>query len=211
MTHNLKYGKIIYDPETGRFISQDSIDYARNNTVNGLNLYCYCLNNPIKYVDFSGCIPTTNYYDKKSSTLNLFGVHHQFGGRFIVTATETLEQSEEPGIFYSYQDTNIGFISMYTFGGGINLWGWFGIDFSYNSENNISLGINITPYLHINASIGLDGISLGLGIVVNNMSYDLTIGLGLGPLIFIGGIALIIGSGGQALSNVWDWFIALFS
>ncbi len=68
MTPSLKYDKIIndletglyylqsryYDPETGRFISQDSIDYADPEEVNGLNLYAYCGNNPVMNVDPTG-------------------------------------------------------------------------------------------------------------------------------------------------------------
>ena len=40
-----------YDPETCRFINMDSIEYADHETVNGLNLYAYCNNNPIIFVD----------------------------------------------------------------------------------------------------------------------------------------------------------------
>ncbi len=43
-----------YDPELGRFISQNSIEYADYESVNGLNLYAYCGNNPVMYVDPSG-------------------------------------------------------------------------------------------------------------------------------------------------------------
>ncbi len=43
-----------YDPELGRFISQDNIDYADPETINGLNLYAYCANNPIMNVDPTG-------------------------------------------------------------------------------------------------------------------------------------------------------------
>ena len=46
-----------YDPEIGRFISPDSIDYLDPETVNGLNLYAYCYNNPVTYVDPSGNSP----------------------------------------------------------------------------------------------------------------------------------------------------------
>ena len=38
-----------YDPETGRFISPDSLDYLEPETCNGLNLYAYCGNNPVVY------------------------------------------------------------------------------------------------------------------------------------------------------------------
>ena len=40
-----------YDPQTGRFINADSIEYLKPEAINGLNLYTYCLNNPIMYVD----------------------------------------------------------------------------------------------------------------------------------------------------------------
>lgn len=46
-----------YDPETGRFISLDSIEYLDPGSINGLNLYCYCMNNPISYADPSGNLP----------------------------------------------------------------------------------------------------------------------------------------------------------
>ena len=43
-----------YSPELCRWISPDSIEYLDTESVNGLNLYCYCMNNPIMYADPSG-------------------------------------------------------------------------------------------------------------------------------------------------------------
>ena len=43
-----------YSPELCRWISPDDIEYLDPESVNGLNLYCYCLNNPIMYVDPTG-------------------------------------------------------------------------------------------------------------------------------------------------------------
>ena len=43
-----------YDPTIGRFISPDGIEYLEPDNVNGLNLYAYCANNPVMYVDPSG-------------------------------------------------------------------------------------------------------------------------------------------------------------
>ena len=40
-----------YDPETGRFINADDVSYLDPETIHGLNLYAYCLNNPAMYVD----------------------------------------------------------------------------------------------------------------------------------------------------------------
>ena len=46
-----------YSPELCRWISPDSIEYLDPESINGLNLYCYCMNNPIMYADPSGCFP----------------------------------------------------------------------------------------------------------------------------------------------------------
>ena len=46
-----------YDPETGRFISQDDISYLAPENLTGLNLYAYCHNNPVNYADPSGHAP----------------------------------------------------------------------------------------------------------------------------------------------------------
>ena len=43
-----------YDPEVGRFISQDSIKYLAPETLNGINLFAYCLNNPVMGKDPQG-------------------------------------------------------------------------------------------------------------------------------------------------------------
>ena len=43
-----------YDPEIGRFITIDDLSYLDPDSINGLNLYAYCLNNPIKYSDPNG-------------------------------------------------------------------------------------------------------------------------------------------------------------
>ena len=43
-----------YDPVTGRFITIDDISYIDPETINGLNLYAYCGNNPVMRVDENG-------------------------------------------------------------------------------------------------------------------------------------------------------------
>ena len=43
-----------YDSEIGRFISPDSADYLDPTTINGLNLYAYCGDDPVNNVDPTG-------------------------------------------------------------------------------------------------------------------------------------------------------------
>ena len=43
-----------YNPQWRRFISPDDSSYLDPETPNGLNLYCYCNNDPVNYVDPSG-------------------------------------------------------------------------------------------------------------------------------------------------------------
>ena len=46
-----------YNPQWRRFISPDSTDYLDPESVNGLNLYAYCGNDPVNYADPSGHAP----------------------------------------------------------------------------------------------------------------------------------------------------------
>ena len=43
-----------YDPEIGRFINADDISYLDPETLNGLNLFAYCGNNPVINIDSNG-------------------------------------------------------------------------------------------------------------------------------------------------------------
>jgi|SRR5690625_503036 len=45
------------DPEVGRWLTIDSFNYLDSNVANGVNLYAYCLNNPVMYIDPSGTMP----------------------------------------------------------------------------------------------------------------------------------------------------------
>ena len=45
-----------YNPDTGRFISQDNVSYLDPENLSGLNLYVYANGNPISYIDPSGRI-----------------------------------------------------------------------------------------------------------------------------------------------------------
>jgi hypothetical protein len=51
-----------YDPQTGRFISQDEVSYLDPEHINGLILYAYCGNNPVMRVDPNGNV----WYDPRT-------------------------------------------------------------------------------------------------------------------------------------------------
>ncbi len=46
-----------YDPQICRFITIDDIQYLDPEHINGLNLYAYCVNNPVMYTDPTGTEP----------------------------------------------------------------------------------------------------------------------------------------------------------
>ena len=52
-----------YDPEVGRFLSADTVEYLAPETINGLNLYAYCGNNPIMYTDSEGTSWWTDFWN----------------------------------------------------------------------------------------------------------------------------------------------------
>ena len=56
-----------YDPETGRFVNEDSFITLCDSLL-GYNMFAYCSNNPITYCDPTGCwreIGNTIYIDNK--------------------------------------------------------------------------------------------------------------------------------------------------
>ena len=67
-----------YDPITGRFITIDDISYIDPETINGLNLYAYCGNNPVMYTDPNGTAKWWQWF--------LFGV----GAALVVAAAIVL-------------------------------------------------------------------------------------------------------------------------
>ena len=53
-----------YNPEWGRWLNADNPNIALSlglYTINGLNLYNYCFNNPIMYYDNGGSWPQYNF------------------------------------------------------------------------------------------------------------------------------------------------------
>ena len=69
-----------YDPQAGRFLSPDSVDYIAPDLIGGLNLYAYCNNNPVMYSD-----PTGQLF-----SMLLIGALIGFAVNFAISATTQL-------------------------------------------------------------------------------------------------------------------------
>ena len=50
-----------YDPEIGRFITIDDLSYLDPDSINGLNLYAYCGNNPVNNADSTGIFAISTF------------------------------------------------------------------------------------------------------------------------------------------------------
>ena len=95
-----------YDPEIGRFISPDSTKYLDPESINGLNLYAYCLNNPVMYED-----PTGHSLTLATIIATLASATYAFGFSFLTTISspEYSEMSVEEKINIGLRN---GLISM---------------------------------------------------------------------------------------------------
>ncbi len=83
-----------YDPETGRFITIDDISYLAPDTINGLNLYAYCGNNPVMNVDPNG----TDWWNPFSWDWGKIG-RGVFGYALILIGRLMMEINLIPSIF----------------------------------------------------------------------------------------------------------------
>ena len=136
-----------YSPELCRFISPDDVEYLDLESVNGLNLYCYCYNDPINYYDPSGHfvitatmgLSTTAYY----AIIALLAV--------TVVAITAYVESETHIIQNSLTSLGNAIVDL---GESISI----GIDNSFNSSNVSSNNIN-------NTIIGSSAIAMDTSIV----------------------------------------------
>ena len=73
-----------YDPEIGRFISPDSVEYIEPSSISGLNLYVYCCNDPISMYDPSGNFALSTFLIGVAITsLVSWGLSELFGAQIV--------------------------------------------------------------------------------------------------------------------------------
>ena len=168
-----------YDPEIGRFITIDDISYLAPDTINGLNLYAYCNNNPVMNVD-----PEGNSSVSMSTIIDILSALFEIGiGGTLALVGHIVKTAPRPnnigiGIFRKNQIADLG---------------------KLNTAANI-LGKISTAVAVISTVISvIDGIKTGIdsgysaGRIVSNAITD---------TVIFGGTALLLGAIGGKLGTL---------
>ena len=180
-----------YDPEIGRFINADDVKNLIKLTLNGLNLYAYCLNSPLKFLDIFGTLPFSistllrvlsnkqNKNRKKSINIEIEKSWSLFEGilKYLTinieyTATVSVDTSSIFYSYYSYNKDN----NVFTKGVGINFNDSLGMSFYMSSDISAGIQFQIDQF-HFGTSIGLDGIGFNFGVNLGNTTHDININI----------------------------------
>ena len=132
-----------YDPTVGRFISEDPIGFGGGD----VNLYVYCGNNPVLYMDPLGLLDL--FIGVEGDLVGILGLE---GGVGIVIDTDHLGDS---GIFGTIGPAAGGNVGGAISGGIVKeIEGW-----SYNFDANLGM---VSPVISMDSQ-GFNGISVGYG------------------------------------------------
>ena len=189
-----------YDAQVGRFINADCISELRPDVINGLNLFTYCLNNPIRYVDSNGRSPVRNIniadrwldhinpnrdipfatFNMRSSEQFIISDLGFAWGQISYTVTTNYGQR---GIFFSYAESIIG-SSAITYGAGINLFEIVGVEGNITfGGGNFGMGVGISlGAIGIGVGVGMRGISLSGSLSSGDITNTGTIEIGWGTV-----------------------------
>ena len=210
-----------YSPEIGRWISIDDVDYLDPESVSGLNLYCYCMNDPISYCDPSGNLPRIDVCLLEDMLINkikklLKGqtgndgcevngilmnhyttslIENKTIGSLIGNVSYTVTtQSQNSKKFYLYDNIGNDGCSK---GIGFNLSEWYGVNWYYSSDFGIGRSVQITPWLTFGSEISLvNGISFSAGNVFDNTTEEFTVNIGWGAILAIAAVPVIVSAAG---------------
>ncbi len=171
-----------YDPQTGRFISPDTIEYLDPKNIGGLNLYAYANNNPVMYVDPTGHIAIISLLIGMAIG---FGVGFAIGGGF-----EIAKQVYNGGNWnWDVSSWNWGQIGLSALGGGVA-----------GAISSISFGSGVVGYLITFATGGIGSVLGGMisGSVTDLQSGLIAFGVGAVANVAARGITALINKGVSA-------------
>ena len=199
-----------YSPMWRRFISPDDTSYLDPSSVNGLNQYCYCGNDPVSlshsFSSNASVAPTPQSLMAQSNALNnsirkptkmrighsksnnVLMKHHTtsfvsnalIGGFFGNFSYTVTKQLNEAEGFYYYGNVGNGWAS---YGVGMNWGDWYGMNV-YVSENiGIGTSAQLTPWFTFGAELSLlEGVSLSTGIISGNTTHEISANIGWGTI-----------------------------
>ena len=177
-----------YDPATGRFINADSLEYLDPKTIGGLNLYAYCLNNPVMGVDPLGTIiidPLNNPYQFVKN--NIFGIEFRSSNGW----EDSIHMHS--GIF-----GRIGFSKYYTktegLPGKIYFFGGSSTDMqnAFETVRYVGFGVNLGDI--VGAEVQLETLGVGASISIGNLNFSLNMNI-TGNTSFTIGLDKDLGNG----------------
>ena len=184
-----------YDPQICRFISPDNpkiLSFSSKLYVDGANLYAYCVNNPVRYIDVVGMMPTENLGLTQTEGPGIGASTSLLIGsiKYIVSA-----KTQKPNsLLYSYSEVNSSDNTTRN-AVGLNIGGRAGVEFYAQTGSSIldfALGIDIyMGPLSVGVSIGGHGIGFSLGIDIGNTTHTIEGNIGLAT-IGAAGVALAL-------------------
>ncbi len=224
-THLYYLNSRYYDPEIGRFINADEINYLNPETINGLNLYAYCINNPLLYYDIKGRDPykISTFSSINNNKFIFANIVERFSTSqssiknnlfkllfFNITGTIT-KQIKEPGLFYAYDEIGNGG-KYHGYGVGVNFASKFQFEFgiTVGAIEDYALNMSTTiGKIGIGFSLGVTGLGLSISLPLNDTT-TITIGgtIGFGTIAVAAALAFIPVPGFRFVSGLilfLDW------
>ena len=136
-----------YNPQWRRFISPDDSSYLDPETPNGLNLYCYCNNDPVNYKDPSGRLAITTIAIITGAIIG-FGISatssivtqlEEYNGDWSkVNPLEVFYDGAFGAINGGLAASGIGIVASALFGGALGFVSSIGKDFLFEEDRNIN-------------------------------------------------------------------------
>lgn len=179
-----------YDPEIGRFINIDSIEYADPETINGLNLYAYCGNNPVMFTDPNGNTHWWEWLIAGSIVVASVALAVVTGGTSLVLSAALMGAAIGGGISLVSQGIN------YAVNGVDFSWGQFALDWGVGAITGAigASGISRLGSTIVGAAIG--GVSNVGSQLISGKSFSEINWLSVGVSAFVGGVAGALGGAG---------------